>query len=139
MTYRTIDNAAKNAAIADAIAAAELTMFEHDTKIDTYATIVAGLPTGEWPSNIANYREVGIEYLIANVPASVDIIMQYRLRDETIMRSILSTLAKTKTQRLIDSLVAKLQTDEIDALIATAVQRRVAGAVKTGDFYAVQG
>jgi len=137
MTYRTIDTAMKNAAIADAIVSAELALFEHDTKIDTYATIVSGLPTGDWPTELTNFREASIAYILLHAAASLETIMQYRLRDDTIARSVASSVAKAQTQRLIDSLVAKLQTDEIDALIATAVQRRAAGAVKTGDFYAV--
>jgi hypothetical protein len=138
MTYRTIDNAAKNAAIADAIVVAELKLFAHDTKIDTYATVVAGLPTGTWPSNLSAYKETSLDYILLNAPNDVDTIMQYRLRDETARLSLQESISKARVQRLIDSLVAKLQTDEIDALIATAVQRRAAGAVQSGEFYQAQ-
>lgn len=97
----------------------EQEIYQYQVNIDNYTLMLAKLPQGEWPAKIAKYK--GMDPHSAEVPDSaVDLVTKYSYRDR--LRQLLRSekIEQSKSQLVLDALLAQLPTDQKDALLAAA-------------------
>ena len=113
--FYTINNNDKKLNLTRALIGREQEIHSYDTNIANYETMIAALPTGEWPDLIASYKSTPIE----NVPSDLQQdVSNYSFRDR--LRALLATerLERSKSVLIYEAIVAQLPADEIAGLIA---------------------
>ena len=120
MTFYTITPQNTVNAIADAIVGREQELFSYDINITNYEIMLATLPQGEWPENLAQYKRSTLD----QVPDELDeTVSQYQYRDR--IKTLLKTerLERNKAQRIYEALLSQIPEADRATVIAAAQAR----------------
>jgi hypothetical protein len=96
----------------------EMEVYQYQINIDNYGVMLAALPQGDWPSNLANYKGTTTDALPESLDDSdVGLIADYQYRDK--LRNLLRSekVEQSKASRVRDALKSQIGA-EYDALIA---------------------
>ncbi len=120
-----ITDAMKTEQIADALVAREHEVHSYQLNIDNYTLILADLPQGEWPAELAKYKDIESSKISADVSlADMTIIANYRLRDRLLNLLRTERVEMNTAQRTLNALDGQLPAVTKDADITAAVTRR---------------
>lgn len=96
----------------------EMEVYGYSLNISNYAAVLASLPQGDWPANLAAWASTDVANLPANMSdEDVDLVSDYQYRDR--LRTLLRTerAEKSKSERILVALKAQIGSDA-DAKIA---------------------
>lgn len=113
------------ATLSDNVVARTHEIEAYQINIDNYVVMLAALPSGEWPSNIADYKGVQPDQLPPELSdATVQIVSDYQFRDRIVGLLRSERIEQGKSQRVLDALKAQIPADKYDEAISAAVMRR---------------
>jgi hypothetical protein len=120
MEFYTINQTNVTNAIADAVVGREQELFSYDMNIVNYEIMLAGLPEGEWPENLAQYKRSTLD----QVPDQLDeIVNQYQYRDRIKMLLKTERLERTKSFKIYEALLSRIPEADRSSVIAAAQAR----------------
>ena len=102
----------------------EREVHQYQINIDNYTAMLAALPQGDVPAEIAPYMDTLTEELPAFIPLeTIQLIAdyQYRKRISYLIRT--EAIEQGKAKRVLDALKAQIPADQLDALVADAVAK----------------
>ena len=100
----------------------EREIHQYQTNIDNYTQMLAVLPQGDVPSDIAIYMDTPVEDIPAFIPLeTMEVIAdyQYRKRISYLIRT--ETIEQNKSKRVYEAMKAQIPADQLDALGAEAL------------------
>lgn len=119
MTYDYINENEMKLQIAQAIIAREQEIFSYQFNIDNYTSIINSLPEGDWPEDIAMYKNVTAEQLPESLTMEeVELINDYNYRDRLKFLIRTETMERNKSQRIFDAMKQRLSAEELATLVA---------------------
>jgi hypothetical protein len=124
MSFYSISDDIKYAAIADNVVMREKELFAYDLNISNYTAMLANLPQGDWPSDLVQYQTSTLD----QVPDELDeTVSQYQYRDR--LRLLIKTekAERAKSFSVYQALLGQLPANTKDQLIAEAIVRANGG------------
>jgi hypothetical protein len=118
--FYSVNNEDKYKILADNAVMREKEVMAYDINIANYTAMVAGLPEGDWPAELVQYKTATLDL----VPDELDdIVSQYQYRDR--LRYLIKTekAERSKSFRVYEALLAQLPEDQRDTLMAEAIAR----------------
>jgi hypothetical protein len=118
--FYSVSNEDKYKILADNAVMREKEVMAYDINIANYTAMVAGLPEGDWPADLVQYKTATLDL----VPDELDdIVSQYQYRDR--LRYLIKTekAERAKSFRVYEALLAQLPEDQRDTLMAEAIAR----------------
>jgi hypothetical protein len=120
MEFYTINQTNVTNAIADAVVGREQELFSYDMNIVNYEIMLAALPEGEWPENLAQYKRSTLD----QVPDQLDeIVNQYQYRDRIKMLLKTERLERSKSFKIYEALLSRIPEADRSSVIAAAQAR----------------
>jgi hypothetical protein len=120
MEFYTINQTNVTNAIADAVVGREQELFSYDMNIVNYEIMLADLPEGEWPENLAQYKRSTLD----QVPDQLDeIVNQYQYRDRIKMLLKTERLERSKSFKIYEALLSRIPEADRSSVIAAAQAR----------------
>lgn len=116
----TINDSNKKEAVAIAIVHREREVFSYDLNISNYEAMLASLPQGEWPANLAQYKNSTLD----QVPDDLDqAVSEYQYRDR--IRYLIKTerAERAKSWHVYQALLNQIPEAERADAIAAAVAK----------------
>lgn len=120
MPLFSINDNDKKSIIVGQILNREREVFNYQTNIEHYETLLATLPQGEWPILIAGYKGQPIESVPVDLQSTVN---DYNFRDRIIDVVATERQELNKAQKMLDALCLQLPGEDIQALINQALGR----------------
>jgi hypothetical protein len=121
MTYMTITSADTLEILATNIVHRESEVHNYQINIDNYTMMLAALPTGEWPSNLVEYKTTAVESIPSTVDfATVQQISDYQYRDRLNFLMRTEHIEQNKAQRVLNALKTQIPADQLDSLVVAA-------------------
>lgn len=120
-----INNAKREADIADQIVSRTHEQYQYDLNIQNYETLLATLPQDEWPADLAGLKGMpDHEAAFACPPDRVDELSQYLLRDRigNLIKS--EKVERAKVAAILAVIDAQLVGPGRDAALQAAINRR---------------
>ena len=120
--YLTITNQDTIDTLAMNVVHREREVHQYQINIDNYTAMLAALPQGEVPADIAPYMDTPTEELPAISPLeTIQLIAdyQYRKRIQFLVRT--EAIEQGKAKRVLDALKAQLPAEQLDTLVADAL------------------
>jgi hypothetical protein len=112
--------------LADNVVMREREIHQYQVNIDNYTTMLANLPAGEWPENLAKYKGFTSQQVAKEVPdANIDEVSDLIFRDQVAMLLKTENIEKRKAQRVYDALVGKIAPNELASRLEAAVARSI--------------
>jgi hypothetical protein len=100
----------------------EREVHQYQINIDNYTTMLAALPQGEAPAEIAQYLSTKTEELPFSVSLeAMQQIADYQYRDRISYLIRTELIEQSKSKRVLDALKAQIPADQLDALVADAL------------------
>jgi hypothetical protein len=120
MTFFTTNVSQQNSTIAETIVHREREIFAYDLNISNYESILATLPQGDWPVELAQYRTATLDQVPDEHDATVT---EYQFKDR--LHYLLKTerAERLKTFKIYEALVNQLPEADRVSLITAAVAR----------------
>lgn len=95
----------------------------YQININNFLLMLNSLPTDSLPSNLTEYLSTEIKDLPHSLSDDeVQLIADYKYRDELISRVRTEKAEQSKAKRVLDVIKSQIPADQFDALIAQAVQ-----------------
>ena len=118
--YVTISSDDEITHLADAFVGRELEVFHYDTNIANYSAMLAALPQGEWPAELAPYKGENPD---AYPVDQIDAISNLEFRDR--INSLLRTekIERGKSALVLATLRARIPIDQFGNAVAAAKTR----------------
>ena len=120
--YLTITNQDTIDTLALNVVHREREVHQYQINIDNYTAMLAALPQGDVPEEVAPYMETPTEELPVFIPLeTIQLIAdyQYRKRISYLIRT--EAIEQGKAKRVLDALKAQIPADQLDALVADAL------------------
>lgn len=119
MAFETLNDSEIKLEIAQAIIAREKELFSYQFNIDNYNTMLASLPSDDWPDAIVQYRGAPTEALPETMSIEdVELINDYNYRDRIRYLIRTETIERNKSQRVLDALKQQITPEELTTLVA---------------------
>ena len=120
--YLTITNQDTIDTLALNVVHREREVHQYQINIDNYTAMLAALPQGDVPEEVAPYMETPTEELPVFIPLeTIQLIAdyQYRKRISYLIRT--EAIEQGKAKRVLDALKAQIPADQLDTLVADAL------------------
>jgi hypothetical protein len=122
--YLTITPQDTSDALATNVVHREREFHQYQINIDNYTTMLAALPQGDVPSDIAPYIDTPTEDLPAFIPLeTIQAISDYQWRKRISLLIRTEAIEQNKVKRVLDALKAQIPADQLDALVAAALAK----------------
>lgn len=122
-----INAAQREADLADQIVGRTFEQYQYDINIQNYEALLAGLPEGEWPEDLAGFKGMADHDAAFACPSDrVDELSQYLLRDRVANLIKSERVERAKVAAILGALDAQLVGANRDAALQAAVARREA-------------
>lgn len=96
----------------------EREVYSYQVNIDNYTAIVATMPQGAWPDNLAMYASTPAEALPSDMdPDSVMLVADYQHRDRLNYLLRTEKIEQAKSRRVLEAMKAQIG-DEYPTLLA---------------------
>jgi hypothetical protein len=120
--YLTITSQDTTDALAINVVHREREFHQYQINIDNYTAMLAALPQGDIPSDIAPYMDTPTEDLPAFIPLeTIQLISDYQWRKRISVLIRTEAIEQNKVKRILDALKAQLPADQLDTLVAAAL------------------
>jgi hypothetical protein len=120
--YLTITNQDTIDTLALNVVHREREVHQYQINIDNYTAMLAALPQGEVPTEIAPYMDTPTEELPAFIPLeTIQLIADYQYRKRITFLIRTEAIEQGKAKRVLDALKAQIPADQLDALVADAL------------------
>jgi len=120
--YLTITNQDTIDTLAMNVVHREREVHQYQINIDNYTAMLAALPQGEVPTEIAPYMDTPTEELPAFIPLeTISLIADYQYRKRITFLIRTEAIEQGKAKRVLDALKAQIPADQLDALVADAL------------------
>lgn len=98
--------------------------YDYQVNIDNYTAILAGLPTGDVPTEIGPYMHLKVEDLPLSMDdATVQLIADYQFRNRVQLLLRTERIEQSKTRRVKDVIKAQIGPDYDAKLVAFKVKQ----------------
>lgn len=122
--YLTITNQDTIDTLALNVVHREREVHQYQINIDNYTQMLAALPQGEAPAEIAQYLSTKTEELPVFLSLElVQAIADYQYRDRISYLIRTEAIEQAKAKRVLEALKAQIPADQLDALVADAVAK----------------
>jgi hypothetical protein len=122
--YLTITNQDTIDTLALNVVHREREVHQYQINIDNYTAMLAALPQGEIPADIAEFIDKPIEELPSILPLeTVQLIADYQYRKRIAFLIRTEAIEQGKAKRVLDALKAQIPADQLDALVAAALAK----------------
>jgi hypothetical protein len=120
--YLTITNQDTIDTLALNVVHREREVHQYQINIDNYTAMLAALPQGDVPAEIAPYMDTPTEELPAFIPLeTIQLIADYQYRKRITFLIRTEAIEQGKAKRVLDALKAQLPADQLDVLVADAL------------------
>jgi len=120
--YLTITNQDTIDTLALNVVHREREVHQYQINIDNYTAMLAALPQGDVPAEIAEFIDKPIEELPSILPLeTVQSIADYQYRKRITYLIRTEAIEQGKAKRVLDALKAQIPADQLDALVADAL------------------
>ena len=120
--YLTITNQDTIDTLALNVVHREREVHQYQINIDNYTAMLAALPQGDVPEEVAPYMETPTEELPAFIPLeTIQLIADYQYRKRITYLIRTEAIEQGKAKRVLDALKAQIPADQLDALVADAL------------------
>lgn len=120
--YLTINPQDTIDALAMNVVHREREVHQYQINIDNYTQMLAALPQGEVPADLAPYMDTPTEELPSFIPLETFQLIadyQYRKRITYLIRT--EAIEQSKAKRVLDALKAQIPADQLETLVADAL------------------
>lgn len=122
--YLTITNQDTIDTLALNVVHREREVHQYQINIDNYTAMLAALPQGEPPAEIAQYLSTKTEELPVFLSLElVQAIADYQYRDRIAYLIRTEAIEQGKAKRVLEALKAQIPADQLDALVADALAK----------------
>ena len=122
--YLTITNQDTIDTLAINVVHREREVHQYQINIDNYTQMLASLPQGEAPAEIAQYMSTKTEELPFDVPLeTVQAVSDYQYRDRIAYLIRTEAIEQGKAKRVLEALKAQIPADQLDTLVADALAK----------------
>ena len=120
--YLTITNQDTIDTLALNVVHREREVHQYQINIDNYTAMLAALPQGDVPEEVAPYMDTPTEDLPAFIPLeTIQLIADYQYRKRITFLIRTEAIEQGKAKRVLDALKAQIPADQLDALVADAL------------------
>lgn len=127
MKFLSITADEKLAHLAAAVVMRESEIMHYQVNIDNYTAMLAALPAGTWPENLASYKTLALDKIAEQV-ASADLqaVSDLLHRDKLAALLVTEKLEQGKSIRVLNALLAQLPAKQAQALVDAAKAKLLA-------------
>ena len=120
--YLTITNQDTIDTLAMNVVHREREVHQYQINIDNYTAMLAALPQGDVPEEVAPYMDTPTEDLPAFIPLeTIQLIADYQYKKRITFLIRTEAIEQGKAKRVLDALKAQIPADQLDALVADAL------------------
>ena len=124
--YQTLSADQRDLLLAEAIHGHEMQHYQFDMQVKMETEILAALPEGDWPQEIARFRGLGRDEIIrrATTPEEMALAQQYAHRDHIRGRLSGAVVERQRVEAFHASVLSQLPVERRAVAFAAALAKR---------------